>query len=226
MYICLLLFHQLNVALVAGCRPAKMMRHKEESVYAPRSLFDRPSPALMKMRRDMKLYKYRAIARPPIPVLKTSSHVTKTSPEPDQAMNWLVHEEWSLLHSIQNYQGLPLNTMILSPGHTPNWDMVADVVNNGSRVFRSPKESRSRYDSVIVPREEGKLMYDTTPKKQKKQKGSVYKTLPVSEVCSCSDIKYDGIKVSYSFLLKIFYIICIIIFVLDVLYLFVTIKKK
>ncbi|XP_012528470.1 helicase domino isoform X8 [Monomorium pharaonis] len=170
-----------------GCRPAKIMRHKEESVYAPRSLFDRPSPALMKMRRDMKLYKYRAIVRPPIPVLKTSSHVTKTSPEPDQAINWLVYEEWSLLHSIQNYQSLPLNTMILSPGHTPNWDMVADVLNNSSRLFRSPKECRGRYDSVIVPREEGKLIYDTTPKKQKKQKGNVYKALPVSEQQSKSN---------------------------------------
>lgn len=165
-----------------------MMRHKEESVYAPRSLFDRPSPALMKMRRDMKLYKYRAIVRPPMPVLKTSSHVTKTSPEPDQAMDWLVYEEWGLLHSIQNYQSLPLNTIILSPGHTPNWDMVADAINNGARLFRSPKQCRGRYESVIMPREEGKLLYDTTPKKQKKQKGSVYKTLPVSEVCLHSDI--------------------------------------
>ncbi|XP_018403303.1 PREDICTED: helicase domino [Cyphomyrmex costatus] len=164
-----------------GCRPTKIMRHKEESVYAPRSLFDRPSPALMKMRRDMKLYKYRAIVRPPMPVLKTSSHVIKTSPESDQAMDWLVYEEWGLLHSIQNYQNLPLNTMILSPGHTPNWDMVADSINNGARLYRSPKHCRNRYESVIIPREEGKLMYDTTPKKQKKQKTSVYKTLPVSE---------------------------------------------
>ncbi|KAL0125638.1 hypothetical protein PUN28_004615 [Cardiocondyla obscurior] len=170
-----------------GCRPAKMMRHKEESVYAPRSLFDRPSPALMKMRRDMKLYKYRAVVRPPMPVLKTSSHVVKTSPEPDQAMDWLIYEEWGLLHSIQNYQNLPLNTMILSPGHTPNWDMVADSINNGARLFRSPKHCRGRYESVIIPREEGKLLYDTTPKKQKKQKGSVYKTLPVSEQQSKSN---------------------------------------
>lgn len=179
-----LLFDWLNVYFATGCRPAKMMRHKEESVYAPRSLFDRPSPALMKMRRDMKLYKYRAIVRPPMPVLKTSSHFVKTSPEPDQAMDWLVYEEWGLLNSIQSYQSLPLSTIILSPGHTPNWDMVADSINNGARLFRSPKHCRGRYESVIMPREEGKLLYDTTPKKQKKQKGSVYKALPMSEVRS------------------------------------------
>ncbi|XP_070162370.1 helicase domino isoform X4 [Polyergus mexicanus] len=170
-----------------SCRPVKMMRHKEESVYAPRSLFDRPSPALMKMRRDMKLHKYRAIVRPPVTVLKNSSHITKSSPEPDHAIDWLIYEEWSLLHSIQSYQGLPLNTIILSPGHTPNWDMVADCINNGTRLHRSPKHCRGRYESVIIPREEGKLLYDTPPKKQKKQKGSVYKTPQVSEQQSKSN---------------------------------------
>ncbi|XP_050451376.1 helicase domino isoform X5 [Cataglyphis hispanica] len=170
-----------------GCRPVKMMRHKEESVYAPRSLFDRPSPALMKMRRDMKSHKYRTIVRPPVTVLKNSSHVTKNSPEPDHAIDWLIYEEWSLLHSIQSYQGLPLNTIILSPGHTPNWDMVADCVNNGTRLHRSPKHCRGRYESVIIPREEGKLLYDTPPKKQKKQKGSVYKTPQISEQQSKSN---------------------------------------
>ncbi|XP_011862218.1 PREDICTED: helicase domino-like isoform X3 [Vollenhovia emeryi] len=164
-----------------GCRPAKMMRHKEESVYAPRSLFDRPTPAMMKMRRDMKLYKYRVIARPPIPVLKTSSHVMKALPEPDQAMDWLAQEDWGLLHSIQNYQSLPINTFVLLPGHTPNWDMVADTINNGTRLYRSPKQCKTRYESIILPREEGKLLYDSAPKKQKKQKGSVYKSLPSSE---------------------------------------------
>jgi len=158
------------------------MRHKEESVFAPRSLFDRPSPALMKMRRDMKLHKYRAMVRPPMTVLKNSSHVTKSSPEPDHVIDWLIYEEWGLLHSIQSYQGLPLNMIILSPGHTPNWDMVADCVNSGTRLHRSPKHCRGRYESVIIPREEGKLLYDTPPKKQKKQKGSVYKTPQVSEV--------------------------------------------
>nr|XP_012225744.1 PREDICTED: E1A-binding protein p400-like [Linepithema humile]XP_012225745.1 PREDICTED: E1A-binding protein p400-like [Linepithema humile]XP_012225746.1 PREDICTED: E1A-binding protein p400-like [Linepithema humile] len=158
------------------------MRHKEESVFAPRSLFDRPSSALMKMRRDMKMHnKYRTIARALVPVLKTSSHVTKTSPEPDHAVDWLVYEEWGLLHPIQSYQNLPLNTMILTPGHTPNWDMVADTINNSARLHRSPKHCRGRYGTVIMPREEGKLMYDVAPKKQKKQKGSVYKTPQVSE---------------------------------------------
>ncbi|XP_076286564.1 domino helicase isoform X6 [Lasioglossum baleicum] len=162
-------------------RRAVKMRHKEESVYAPRSLFDRPSPAIMKMRRDMKLHKHRATVRPsiPLPGLKPS-HMSKSSIDQEHVLDWMIHEDWALLQAIQIYQGLPLNLMILSPGHTPNWDLVADIVNNTSRIYRSPKQCRSRYESVIVPREEGKLLYDTTPKKQKKQKG-VYKIPQVSE---------------------------------------------
>lgn len=158
------------------------MRHKEESVYAPRSLFDRPSPALIKMRRDMKLHKYRPIVRPsmPIPGVKPSA-MLRSSSEQDQVLDWMVHEDWALLQAIQVYQGLPLNLVILSPGHTPNWDLVADIVNNTSRIYRSPKQCRTRYEAVIVPREEGKLLYDTTPKKQKKQKGA-YKLPQVAEV--------------------------------------------
>ncbi|KAG7202050.1 hypothetical protein KM043_004731 [Ampulex compressa] len=164
-----------------GRRPVKM-RHKEESVYAPRSLFDRPSPAVIKMRRDMKLHKYRSIVRPPIHLasLKPSSHLSKGIAEQEHALDWMIHEDWALLQAIQMYQSLPLNLMILSPGHTPNWDLVADIVNNTSRIYRSPKQCRGRYETVIVPREEGKLLYDTTPKKQKKQKG-VYKMPQVSE---------------------------------------------
>lgn len=166
--------------LYVGRRTVKM-RHKEESVYAPRSLFDRPSPALMKIRRDMKLHKYR-IVRPPIPLPGIKpSHMSKSSADQEHVLDWMIHEDWALLQAIQVYQGLPLNLMILSPGHTPNWDLVADIVNNTSRIYRSPKQCRSRYESVIVPREEGKLLYDTTPKKQKKQKG-VYKMPQVSEV--------------------------------------------
>ncbi|XP_043282963.1 helicase domino isoform X5 [Venturia canescens] len=163
-----------------GRRPIKM-RHKEESVYAPRSLFDRPSPALIKMRRDIKLHKYRPMVRPPMSISGVKpSTMLRTSSDQEHVLDWMVHEDWSLLQAIQVYQGLPLNLVILSPGHTPNWDLVADIVNNTSRIYRSPKQCRTRYETVIVPREEGKLLYDTTPKKQKKQKG-VYKLPQVAE---------------------------------------------
>lgn len=52
---------------------------------------------------------------------------------------------------------LPLNLTIVSPAHTPNWDLVSDVVNSCSRIYRSSKQCRSRYENVIIPREEGKV---------------------------------------------------------------------
>lgn len=168
-------------------RPPKI-RHKEESIYAPRSLFDRPSAALMKIRRDIKSQKHRTCGSnvrgspsiTTIPGLKQSS-IIKTIDNDNVILEWMIHEDWSLLQAIQVYQNLPLNLVILSPGHTPNWDLVADIVNNTSRIYRSPKQCRSRYESIIVPREEGKLLYDITPKKQKKQKGSLCKIPQIAE---------------------------------------------
>nr|CAD7201270.1 unnamed protein product [Timema douglasi] len=159
----------------SGRRPIKV-RHKEESMSAPRSLFDRPSSALARMRRDMKLQKCRGIVRPPLPIpgLKPPT-LLKPAPEPENVPEWAVYEDWAILQAVQSFQELPLNLMILSPGHTPNWDMVSDMVNTVSRVYRSPKQCRNRYESVIIPREEGKLLFDPSPKKQKKTKGGLYK---------------------------------------------------
>ncbi|XP_066594642.1 helicase domino isoform X2 [Prorops nasuta] len=169
---------ELGIADQDGRRPMKMRYKNEESVYAPQSLFDRPSPALIKMRRDMKLHKYYGIVLPP-PSIK-SSHTTKPMLEQEHTLDWMIHEDWAILQTIQIYQGLPINLMVLSPGHTPNWDFVADIVNNTSRIYRSPDQCMHRYESIILPREEGKLLYDSTPKKQKKQKG-VYKMPQISE---------------------------------------------
>lgn len=81
---------------------------------------------------------------------------------------------WVTVQVLQQMQDIPLNLTVLSPGHTPNWDLMSDVVNAVSRIYRSPKQCKDRYETVIVPREEGKILYDTNPKKQKKTKG-IYK---------------------------------------------------
>lgn len=75
-----------------------------------------------------------------------------------------------IFQAVQSLFDVPLNLMIVSPAHLPNWDMVADVVNSCSRVYRSPKQCRLRYENVIIPREEGRIMYDLNPRKQKKTK--------------------------------------------------------
>jgi E1A-binding protein p400 len=78
-----------------------MKMRKEESLYAPRSLFDRPSPALAKMRRDMKLQRYRGIVRTPstLPGLKPPA-IAKPMPEPENVPQWVIHEDWALLQVI------------------------------------------------------------------------------------------------------------------------------
>lgn len=50
-----------------------------------------------------------------------------------------------------------MNLTIVSPAHTPNWDLVSDVVNSCSRIYRSSKQCRNRYENVLIPREEGKV---------------------------------------------------------------------
>ncbi len=45
-------------------------------------------------------------------------------------------------------------------------------------AFRSSKQCKLRYETVIVPREEGRILYDMNPRKQKKTKG-IYKVYAV-----------------------------------------------
>lgn len=100
---------------------------------------------------------------------------TKPVIDAEGMAEWAIYEDMALLNVIQNIQGLPLNLMLLSPGHTPNWDLVADIVNQMSRVYRTPKQCKWRYENFIVPREEGKLIEN--PKKQPKKSKNPTKPL-------------------------------------------------
>lgn len=162
-------------------RSLKVHQRKDDSVYPPRSLFERPSPALVKMRRDIKLQKFRGIVRPPVPIPGIKLAISKPSIDPPIWHNWTIHEDMALLKVIQSFQGLSLNLMILSPGHTPNWDFVADYVNTVSVTYRSPKQCRHRYETVIIPREEGRQTFDSSSsarKKKNKSNSSLYKFSP------------------------------------------------
>lgn len=133
-----------EAGLIDSRRVLKISRKDDSSVYAPRSLFERPSPALVKMRRDLKLQKYRGIVRPPVPIPGMKLTISKPTIDPPCWHPWTIHEDMALLKVIQTFQGLPLNLMIISPGHTPNWDFVADYVNTVSVTYRSPKQCRHR----------------------------------------------------------------------------------
>ncbi|XP_054090786.1 helicase domino isoform X1 [Zeugodacus cucurbitae] len=148
-------------------RPLKMRR--EDNYVAPRSLFDRPSAAIARIRRDLKNQRYRGVFKPnvQIPGLKPQTP-QKQLVEPEGMVEWTIFEDIVILHVLVNLQGLPCNLMVLSPGHTPNWDLVSEIVNFQAKTFRSAKQCRWRYEMVIQPREEGKFV--ESPKKQKKMK--------------------------------------------------------
>ncbi|GLV35974.1 domino [Carabus blaptoides fortunei] len=157
-----------EAGLTVDNRRALKIARKDEVMYEPRSLFDRPSPEMLKMRRELKQQRYRGIIRPQVPksALKVPT-VAKPQPDPPCWHPWTIHEDMALLKVIQTFQGLPLNLMIVSPGHTPNWDFAADYVNCTSITYRSAKQCRHRYENVLISREEGKILYDTSTRKKK-----------------------------------------------------------
>ncbi|XP_039480990.1 helicase domino isoform X1 [Drosophila santomea] len=148
-------------------RPNKMRR--EDNYVPPRSLFDRPTPQLARLRRELKSQRFRGSFKPnmPIPGLKPQLP-TKPLTEPEAMAEWCVFEDMAILHVLVNLQGLPCSLMLLSPGQTPNWDLVSEMVNFCSKTYRSARQCRWRYETHIQPREEGKVV--ESPKKQKKLK--------------------------------------------------------
>ena len=93
------------------------------------------------------------------------------------------------VQAVQTLLQLPLNLTVMSPAHIPNWDLVSDIVSTTSRIYRSPKQCRLRYENVIIPREEGKVVFEPNPRKpQKKIPKSVYKVSSIQEyllILSC-----------------------------------------
>ncbi|VFV36449.1 low quality protein: e1a-binding [Lynx pardinus] len=139
---------------VAGRK--KKQRHGEP-VVPPRSLFDRATPGMLKMRREGKEQKKNILLKQQTQFAKPLPTFAKPTAEsgPDNP-EWLISEDWALLQAVKQLLELPLNLAIVSPAHTPNWDLVSDVVNSCSRIYRSSKQCRSRYENVLIPREEGK----------------------------------------------------------------------
>ncbi|XP_069612171.1 E1A-binding protein p400-like isoform X1 [Ranitomeya imitator] len=165
--------HKRHKTDPAAAGRKKKQRHGE-SVVPPRSLFDRATPGMLKVKREGKeqkkniLLKQQTQFAKPLPTLaKPANDSGPDNPE------WLISEDWALLQAVKHLLELPLNLTVVSPAHTSNWDLVSDVVNSCSRIYRSSKQCRTRYENVIIPREEGKLMFEANPKKKTK---SIYKT--------------------------------------------------
>lgn len=174
---------------------------KDEVINIPRSLFDNTIPALLKLRRELRLQKLKGLftggpdvhrltktlisigANGNLPQPPTLTQQAANSKQPqvylqglqyESQIHWNINEDWAILRVIQFHQELCLNLLVLTPGHIPNWDLVSDAVNSEAFNFRSPKLCRHHYESVVLQREEGKLLHDPSPKKSKKlQKAAV-----------------------------------------------------
>ena len=72
-----------------------------------------------------------------------------------------------------------------SPAHIPNWDLVADIVNGCSRTYRSPKQCKNRFENFIAAREEGRAVYDPSPRKMKKTVKGLYKVFSIIHYLLC-----------------------------------------
>ncbi|XP_039476535.1 E1A-binding protein p400 isoform X5 [Oreochromis aureus] len=158
-----------------------------ETVIPPRSLFEKAS--MLKVRREVKDQKKNFSLKQQAPFAKPLPSLAKPAMEAGQDNpEWLISEDWALLQAVKQLLELPLNLTIVSPAHTPNWDLVSDVVNSCSRIYRSPKQCRNRYENVIIPREEGKLVYEANPKKKTK---SIYKSKNSRPLRTCQIYTQD-----------------------------------
>jgi len=165
---------QLSPSIPGDVKPK--IRREDLLASAPRSLFDRPKPLKAVPRRPTgapgsspfpPTVASPALAPTPAPTpLQTIKPIYR---EADAGPEWTIQEDWALHQAVTSVQELPLSLSATSPGHISNWDMVADMVNAVSRCFRSGKQCRARYESTVVPREEGRIMCDVTPTKKAKK---------------------------------------------------------
>lgn len=67
--------------------------------HLPRSMFDRASGALLKMRNDIRIQRYRGINRPMTMTLASLKPPLPARPvqEPPHVPDWLIHEDYALL---------------------------------------------------------------------------------------------------------------------------------
>jgi len=157
----------------------KIKREDQPTAAPPKSLFERPRPNKMVPRRPIpglqsSTFQSSLTNSGPLSSSSMSSHLQSMKPllrETDAGPEWTIQEDWALHQAVLNFQELNLATTSTSAaGHIVNWDLVSDMVNAVSSSYRSAKQCRARWEACLVPREEGRLTYDITPKKLKKEK--------------------------------------------------------
>ena len=150
----------------------KIKREDQPAPAPPKSLFDRPRPPKMVARRPMASLQSSSFQSSSLSSAAPSLSSQFQSLKPDAGPEWSPAEDWALHQAVTSTQELSLAAVsaLGHSGHTVNWDLVSDMVCSVSYCYRPAKQCRARWEASLVPREEGRLTYDTTPKKLKKDK--------------------------------------------------------
>ena len=150
----------------------KIKREDQPAPAPPKSLFDRPRPPKMVARRPMASLQSSSFQSSSLSSAVPSLSSQFQSLKPDAGPEWSPAEDWALHQAVTSTQELSLAAVsaLGHSGHTVNWDLVSDMVCSVSYCYRPAKQCRARWEASLVPREEGRLTYDTTPKKLKKDK--------------------------------------------------------
>ncbi|OTF73126.1 hypothetical protein BLA29_002414, partial [Euroglyphus maynei] len=144
-------------------------RRSDDLFNIPKSLFDR---SVGRHRREILLFKSKlwpgsqnlvsisnkAIANidsMPIQNLSTAlSRSQQNMPLINRMAEWTINEDYSIIYVLLFMQELPFNLSVIYPGHTPNWDFVADQVNALNCFKRSSKLCRYHFEIMMTDKDD------------------------------------------------------------------------
>mgnify|MGYP006938812840 FL=1 len=144
-------------------------RRTDDLFNIPKSLFDR---SVGRHRREILLFKSKlwpgsqnlvsisnkAIANiDSMPIQNLSTALSRSQQNIsliNRMAEWTTNEDYSIIYVLLFMQELPFNLSIIYPGHTPNWDFVADQVNALNCFKRSSKLCRYHFETMMTDKDD------------------------------------------------------------------------
>lgn len=166
--------------LHAGPVGNKSTRRTDDLYTIPKSPFDRSTSLIIRFRRELLITKTKlwpGSSNLISSIQRTLTHMGNSVSPPSNLASlqslakahynaslfppWLINEEFSIIMVLVYLQDLPHNLSIICPGHTPNWDLVAEQVNTYNSYKRSPKVCKYHFDSLMAAKDEPRHLGDT-----------------------------------------------------------------
>jgi E1A-binding protein p400 len=142
---------RIRLESITNRKQAKI--RKDENINIPRSLFDKPSPFILKLRKEVKVQKLKNLINggpdisqlqrilsnfgsnytlPQPTTLQQQASLSKTpmfilnGTQQESQIHWGINEDWALVEIIQYIQELPINLLVLSPGYV-NFPLILNL---------------------------------------------------------------------------------------------------